>query len=97
MELMNKEAVYSGSMKIRDPVRWPLDCDASKFVQSAESAYSIDELKQVRNLSIITAIPLNCPKQLLFTRKTTKADIIDLKTDVYMAEFSVFRGYNICV
>ncbi|KFY81078.1 hypothetical protein V499_00135 [Pseudogymnoascus sp. VKM F-103] len=79
MELMSKVAVYTGPMNTRDPILWPLDNDASKFVQSAESAHSIDELKQP-----------------LLTRKTTKADRDDIKADVYMAEFSVFRGHKIC-
>ncbi|KAL5344434.1 hypothetical protein ACLOAV_010694 [Pseudogymnoascus australis] len=73
-------AVYSGPMNTRDPILWPLDNDASKFVQSAESAHSIEELRQ----------------QPLLTRKTTKADNDDIKADVYMAEFSVFRGHKIC-
>ncbi|OBT48434.1 hypothetical protein VE00_01429 [Pseudogymnoascus sp. WSF 3629] len=80
MELMSKVAVYTGPMNTRDPILWPLDNDASKFVQSAESAHSIDELRQ----------------QPLLTRKTTKADRDDIKADVYMAEFSVFRGHKIC-
>ncbi|KFY68144.1 hypothetical protein V496_01264 [Pseudogymnoascus sp. VKM F-4515 (FW-2607)] len=79
MELMNKVAVYSGPMNTRDPILWPLDNDASKFVQSAESAHSIDELRQP-----------------LLTRKTTKADSDDIKADVYMAEFSVYRKHKIC-
>ncbi|KFY03093.1 hypothetical protein O988_01706 [Pseudogymnoascus sp. VKM F-3808] len=79
MELMSKVAIYTGTMNTRDPILWPLDNDASKFVQSAESAHSIDELRQP-----------------LLTRKTTKADSYDIKADVYMAEFSVFRAHKIC-
>lgn len=96
MELMSKVAVYTRPMNTRDPILWPLDNDASKFVQSAESAHSIDELKQVRSSGSITGFPLTNVKQPLLTCKTTKADRDDIKADVYMAEFSVFRGHKIC-
>ena len=96
MELMSKVAVYTGPMNTRDPILWPLDNDASKFVQSAESAHSIDELRQVGSSASITGFPLTSVKQPLLTRKTTKADSDDIKADVYMAEFSVFRGHKIC-
>ena len=48
MELINKEAKYDGPMYVRDIRLWPLDSKAVQFLLMTESAYSIDELRKVK-------------------------------------------------
>jgi hypothetical protein len=47
MELMQKDAVYEGPIKVRDTSRWSLDSEAVYFLLATESALSIDELEKV--------------------------------------------------
>jgi hypothetical protein len=50
MELIQKEARYNRPIKADDTIRWPFDSKVVQFLAKAESAYSISELINVRNL-----------------------------------------------
>ena len=92
MELMHKEAEYDGPIKVRDVGRWPLDSKAVQFLLMTESAYSIDDLTTVKKDLCFKTYLLTLSKHPLFSYERQK---IDLKPNVYIAEFSAFRGYNI--
>lgn len=47
MELMHKEARYSGGIQVRDVRRWPLDSKPVKFLLMTETARSIKTLQEV--------------------------------------------------
>ena len=60
-----------------------------------ESAYSIKELEKVEKQVSLATHPLISPKHPLFSYKRREFDMIDIRANVYMAEFSVFRGHDI--
>jgi hypothetical protein len=91
-ELMHKEAKCDGDIEVRDVRRWPRDSKAVKFLLKTKSAYSIDELKEVKKHLSFKLYLLTFLKHPLFSYERQK---ISLKANVYTAEFSVFRGYDI--
>jgi len=95
MELMHKDAKYDGPIKVRDVSRWPLDSKAVQFLLVTESAYSIEELEKVEKQVSLAAHPLTSPKHPLFSYQRRESDMIDIRANVYTAEFSVFRGHDI--
>ncbi len=95
MELMHKDARYDGPIKVRDVSRWPLDSKVVQFLLVTESAYSIEELEKVEKQVSLAAHPLTFPKHPLFSYKKRESDMVDIRANVYTAEFSVFRGHDI--
>jgi hypothetical protein len=95
MELMDKAAKYDGPIKVRDVSRWPLDSQAVQFLLATGSAYSIKELEKVEKQVSLAAHPLTSPKHPLFSYKRRESDMIDIRANVYTAEFSVFRGHDV--
>jgi hypothetical protein len=91
-ELMHKEAKCDGDIEVRDGRRWPRDSKAVKFLLKTKSAYSIDELIEVKKHLSFKSYLLTFSKHPLFSYKRQK---ISLKANVYTAEFSIFRGYDI--
>ena len=95
IELMHKDAKYDRLIKVRDVSRWPLDSKAVQFLLVIESAYSIEELEKVEKQASLAVHPLTSPKHPLFSYKRRESDMIDIRANVYTAEFSVFRGHDI--
>ena len=95
MELMDKDAIYDGPIKVRDVSRWPLDSEAVRFLLVTESAYSIEELEKVEKQVSLAAHPLTSPKHPLFSYKRRESDMIDIKANVYTTESPVFMGHDI--
>jgi hypothetical protein len=90
-ELMHKEAKCDGDIEVRDVRRWPRNSKAVKFLLKTKSAYSIDELMEVKKHLSFKLYLLTFSKHPLFSYERQK---ISLKANVYRAEFQVFRGNN---
>jgi hypothetical protein len=91
-ELMHKEAKCDGDIEVRDVRRWPRDSKAVQFLLKTKSAYSIDQLLEVKKHLSFKLYLLTFSKHPLFGNERQK---ISLKANVYTAEISVFRGYDI--
>jgi hypothetical protein len=92
MELMNKTARYDGPIEACDFRRWPCDTKAAKFLLVIQSACSIEKLEVVEKQASLAATLL---QHQLLSCETRESDMIDIRANVYTAEFSVFRGHNI--
>lgn len=92
MELMNKTAKYDGPIEACDFRRWPRDTKAAKFLMVIQSACSIENLEKVEKQASLAATLLQHP---LLSFETRESDMFGIRANVYMAEFSVFRGHNI--
>lgn len=86
---MNKTAKYDGPIEACDFRRWPRDTKAAKFLLVIQSACSIEKVGKQKTLATTL---LQHP---LLSSETRDSDMIGIRANVYMAEFSVFRGHNI--